>query len=472
MVNAPAGTLSAQVIHHHLRLFGAARALTRAGTDAECAVLVLDRPGEADVDAARNAARAGRTVTCLQPSPGFCRAFGVTAEPAPLAPPACAQYELKPDRAWSRLRTLHTCLAFAAASCEPIVTCRNQVLWCFVACGHGALLLVGTDLAGDLIRYRQGDPARALQRPADALWGIPGERPVYLFEDQLAGEPPHERHADWWAMALAETIAAKLGAELEPVLPNGVPGAVVLTGDDDQAYLDKYDEQLAIIGETPITYFLHPLTRHTRQTLGRFGRHVDLGLHPDALEAPERYGELFAQQCAWFTRLTGKAPLSVRNHGYLNDGYWGHLDAWRRAGARISSNLPGLDGRVLNGSLLPARVAANGALTPHWSLLAAIGDGVRFILGMSDEGAGDCVTSLGERVLESGVPGVIVLNLHPQNVAETRGMHRAALGLIERGFIAWNVRDCLRWFERRDGSGEIPRSSFVTRLLSKWMPHG
>src|SRR5437762_1513962 len=81
---------------------------------------------------------------------------------------------------------------------------------------------------------------------------------------------------------------------------------------------------------SPATYFLHPKTKHDPQTLrsilGRPG--VELGLHPDALEAPERYDTLFREQAAWFKTLTGGAARSVRNHGFLNRGYWGHLAAW------------------------------------------------------------------------------------------------------------------------------------------------
>jgi hypothetical protein len=331
------------------------------------------------------------------------------------------------------------------------------------------VLLIGTDFAGDLIRYRQGDPGCAGKRPDETLWGIPGERPNYLFEGQLEGEGLHERHADWWAMALAQTLATKLGTKLKPMLPGGAPGAVVITGDDDHAYLEKYAEQLALIGDTPITYFLHPLTRHTPKTLRGLPRRVDLGLHPDALHSPARYGELFAEQAAWFHSLTGERPISVRNHGFLNDGYWGHLRTWLHSGVRISSNIPGVDGRVLNGSLLPARVAYDGRLTEHWSILTAIGDGVRFALGMSDREAADCVLFLGDRIKDSGLPGVVVLNLHPQNVAEARSMHNAAIELVRRGFVAWSLRDCLAWFQQRDGQKpSVPRSlGLLARLLRR-----
>jgi hypothetical protein len=177
---------------------------------------------------------------------------------------------------------------------------------------------------------------------------------------------------------------------------------------------------------------------------------IDLGLHPDALDAPAEYGRLFADQARWFRELTGAPALSVRNHGFLNDGYWGHLPSWRAAGVRVSSNLPGLDGRVLNGSLLPARVADRSGLTEHWSILTAIGDGVLFVGGMDAEQSAQCVLDAARHIRESGLPGVLVLNVHPQNVTAARGLHRAALATIESGFHPWTLRQCVDWFANVD----------------------
>jgi hypothetical protein len=64
---------------------------------------------------------------------------------------------------------------------------------------------------------------------------------------------------------------------------------------------------------------------------------------------------------------------------------------------------------------------------------------------------------------------VIVLNLHPQNVSETRSMHRAALELIDSGFLAWSMRDCLDWFGRRDAvPSATSRTSRLAALFGGW----
>ncbi|HET9473627.1 MAG TPA: hypothetical protein VFO82_07020, partial [Steroidobacteraceae bacterium] len=304
-----------------------------------------------------------------------------------------------------------------------------------------------------------------------ALWGFTFERPVYLFEGQLADEPRHERHADWWCEALCHAVCDRAAVKRAAMLPDGRPGALVITGDDDQAELKKYAEQLAALKGLPVTYFLHPLTRHTRRTLRKLERRggIDLGVHPDAVDQPGRYGALLAEQAAWFRRLTLKPPLSVRNHGYLSDGYWGHLQHWLEQGIRISSNLPGMDGRVLNGSLLPARLVKLDAevLTSHWSILTAIGDGVVFISGMTPAQSAECVLSLVREVRDSAVPGVIVLNLHPQNIAETRAMHEAVVAVAKQGFLPWTMHDCIAWFACRDGQ-PLPAAEPSPATRSGW----
>ncbi len=358
---------------------------------------------------------------------------------------------------WGRLRTLHAALTYDSHwPCQVVATRESRACWLWAPEPHTDVLIVGSKVGADLVRFRQGDPARAKRRPAESSWGIPGERPNYLFEEQISNGSEHNRPADEWVMALVETICRRFGENPPSLLPNGAQGALVVTGDDDQAYLEKYDEQQRALAGLPVTYLLHPLTRHTPGTLAAMAsrQRVELGLHPDALDEPQRYAELFTEQATWFEGLTGHRALSVRNHGFLNDGYWGHLPVWLEHGVRVSANLPGVDGRVLNGSLLPARVAWEGRLTPHWSILTSIGDGVRFALGMDGPQSAQCIRDLADRIELSRLPGVIVLNLHPQNVGETREMHAVLHQLTARGFVAMTLGECVDWFDARDRACE------------------
>lgn len=450
---APEGAGSAgrvELLQHLLRISG-------LHVRRQDKLLILDSPGHSDLAEAISVAERGGLVIAVKSFEAFATALGLT--------PTC---RLEPPRdGWLfsfcsgqsvRLRTLHTSVSYAGLELEEILADEaGRPLWLYRRRGIGGVLFVGTALIDDVCRYRQGDPARALERPGEPLWGIAGERPNYLFEGQLPDDASkYERQADYWVFALAETIGRKLRRPLTPVLPHAAPGAIVFTGDDDQADLASYYEQLKLLSDTPITYLLHPLTRHSSLTLKSMQARnpgVDFGIHPDALEAPGRYSYLFDEQVRWYTELTGKPPVSLRNHGFLNDGYWGHLNSWLRHEVRISSNLPGFDGRVLNASLLPGRLLWGGNLTSHWSILTAIGDGVRFAGGMSDEDAAQLVRNFADGIRQSGIPGVMVLNLHPENVLETRAMHHAAKEVVRSGFVPWNLRQCWEWFEQRDGGG-------------------
>lgn len=445
---------ASEIVSHHLRLFG----FPSAGTaDAAEEIVIVEGDGgtigAADIE---RRAGAGQIVVVLGPSEQLALQFGIRVERLDEAPGIYSATGTGNAR-WARLRSLHRSSRLLCEAADALVVDRAaQPVWIWRALGRGGALFVGTELAADLVRYRQGDPAAAACRQTEPMWGIAGERPNYLFEAQLAGEARTERHADWWCEALANAVARRSGLARTPMLPGGAPGAVVITGDDDQAALGNYAKQSEMLGPLPVTYFLHPLTKHDRRSIDQLTRNrkVELGLHPDALDAPERYRQTFAEQARWFERLTGQRPLTVRNHGFLNDGYWGHAASWREHGVIASSNLPGVDGHVLNGSLLPARLWLGGELTDHWSLLTTIGDGVVFALGWSDEQCTQCVKACADRIRESGVPGVIVLNLHPDNVDRTRSLHAAARDVVADGFLAWTLRDCIAWFQGRDGSAQ------------------
>jgi hypothetical protein len=339
---------------------------------------------------------------------------------------------------------------------RQVVESRSAAGGCFsysVKIGDKEVIFYGIDLISDQIRFRQGDPESVAGNDDLMMWGIPGERPNYLFSSKSLHETPSGRPADEWMFKFVNDVALRTELVRSPLLPGNAKGAIVITGDDDQAELSKYDQQLNILGDLPITYFLHPKTRHTSKTLQAIQKgnpRVDLGIHPDALDEPSRYGELLDEQVDWFVKLTRQRPLSVRNHGFLNDGYWGHLDSWLKHGITISSNLPGYDGNIMNGSLLPARMVWNGELTSHWSILTAIGDGIRFAGGMSQQESADCLFKFASQIKDSGIPGVMVVNLHPQNVSETLQMHHAVKEIVASGFVAWNMRDCLNWFQMKE----------------------
>ena len=478
-------SVDTEVIAHHLRIFGvhASRLEAGIGGIGDVAstirkVRLISGAGADSFGQLRGMATNGDVVLAVLPRPDFLDACEIAELPCV---DSNQEFEVVHGGVLSagRLRSFHSARIFSHASGVPIVRSMDgRATWLRVPLGSGQIVVVGSNLAADLTRYRQGDPGQADARPTEALWGIAGERPNYLFDAQIEAGHEHDRPADWWALALAQVAAEGLGEPLLPLLPGGAPGAIVITGDDDQAFLEKYDEQLALLDGLPITYFLHPLTRHSAKTLAAMERKhsIELGLHPDALAQPDQYAELYQEQAAWFRSLTGNSARLVRNHGFLNDGYWGHLPVWLRHGATASSNLPGLNGKVLNGSLLPARMAWNGQLTSHWSILTAIGDGVRFALGLDGPQSAQCMRDMADRITLSKLPGVIVLNLHPQNVAQTREMHLVLHELVRDGFVAMTLGQCVDWFAARDrGDASAykrpPAGSLLGRVLgrvTKW----
>lgn len=461
-----AGQAGAPFVAHHLRMFGFPGATNEPNG---AAPLVLYRPNSADAAVARSALERGTSVVAVLPGAGFARQFEVTAQSRTIDSPQALQACFAGSKPWKRLRTLHSYMHFKADGATPVVVGpEGEIVWSQRAMGNGAsIVLVGTDLASDLMRYRQGDPSTTKNRPTEAKWGFAGERPNYLFEPQLAGEDLTERPADWWCETLADALDRLCRVKRVPMLPNGAPGAIVVTGDDDQAPLARYAQQKEALGSLPVSYFLHPLTKHTRESLDELalGRNVEIGLHPDALDDPSHYAKLFAEQAVWFQGLTGSTARIVRNHGFLNDGYWEHAGSWIDHGVSGSSNLPGFDGSMLNGSLLPAPLLLDGQLTSHWSILTAIGDGIVFVNNWDDTQSAQCIYDLADRIRRSGVPGVIVLNLHPENIEKTRGMHEAARKLVEGGFVAWTLGECLEWFEKRDRTDNFAVQSAQSQAI-------
>jgi hypothetical protein len=343
-------------------------------------------------------------------------------------------------------------LSFTGSGVRPVwTTADERAVLAWYEHDSVRQLLVGIPVVEEVVRHTQGDPRQAEVAANKSCWGFPHERPTYLFEGQLHPDYPTTPWADLLGFTLAELLAELTDLPLVEPLPGGAAGAVVLTGDDDQAWLEKYDHQLRCVGDFPITYFLLPWTRHTPATLAKLPRTVELGLHVDSLDAPERYAERCAEQARAVRSLCGRPVRSVRNHGFLSDGVSGHLPAWEDAGLALDANLPGLDGTALSGSFLPFRVRRpDGSWSAHRTLLSAFGDGMLPICELTERQAVRRVRRLARQV-EVTRPGVLVFNFHPQNISETARLHRAVVALgRRRGWVALGVESYLAWLETRD----------------------
>lgn len=301
----------------------------------------------------------------------------------------------------------------------------------------------------ELLRRRQGKLTEVDPNKYDTNLNFSHERPTNLYAEQLDCCNMLEPWADNLGYAIAHQLSSLTGIPLVEPLPGGLKGLVIITGDDDQADLENYDKQLAILDGMPVTYFMHYLTRHTKETLAKLPTCVEIGVHPDALETPESYDRLCAEQTEFVRTISGADVRVVRNHGYLSDGYWGHLKTWEKCGLEFDMNLPGVDGTALNGSFMPFKVRRpDGTWSDHYSLLTAFGDGMVFALGMSDKQAARRIRMVA-RQIERRNPGVLVFNLHPQNVEKTRLMHEEVVRLAGRkGWGAMTAGSYLRWLRK------------------------
>ena len=96
--------------------------------------------------------------------PEFAAAFGCTIGPLDVDAPAAFKAVAAGEKPWGHVRTLHRARYFRSTDRAPqpvVVDDAGRVVWGWLSLDASGILFVGTDLAGDLIRYRQGDPAAA-----------------------------------------------------------------------------------------------------------------------------------------------------------------------------------------------------------------------------------------------------------------------------------------------------------------------
>lgn len=314
--------------------------------------------------------------------------------------------------------------------------------------GQQRTLLIGLDVVEELVRHRQGNPAKGLTPPTKGEYGFDFERPGYLFAEQIVPRYATRPWADHLGFFMAEALSKMARAPLAEPLRDGARGILILTGDDDQADLDRYQAQLEACPGLPITYFLMETTKHTAESLTHLPGHVQFGVHPDALTRPDHYDELCARQTQAVRQLCAKDIRTVRNHGYLNAGYLGHLKAWEDNGLLLDVNYPGVDGTAVTGSFLPMRVRRrDGTWANHYSLLTLFGDGMIYALELSERQAARRIRSVA-RQIEQSCPGTLVVNFHPQNISRTERLHREIRRLAQRrGWLPLGLETYLDWVQ-------------------------
>lgn len=389
----------------------------------------------------------------------------------------------KPRASWFEKRVpVYRCLlshvSFSGKSLIPILSTRSgrTVIGWWEHNGQRHLV-IGLKIVEEIVRYTQGDPRKVLTAKDKTLWGFGHERPAYLFEDNIVSKFELVPWADRLGFLLARLLSEASGLPLIDPLPGGAKGAVLLTGDDDQAFLEKYDEQLGLLGDFPMTYIMLPHTKHTAQTLSAMPSNIEFGTYVDALPDPENYAAVCRDQTDAVRQLTGKPARTVRNHGHLNGGYWGHLAAWEECGLVLDLNIRGLDGTCPTGSYLPFRLQRqDGSWSSHNSLFSTFSDSMYYLQKWPPGQQIECIVGLADQISSSD-PGVIVLNFHPQNVSDFHDVHRAVVKLGRRdGWIALGAESYVDWLAAIEGvslvdtgSGfEFRSSGRVEELAYSW----
>ena len=343
-------------------------------------------------------------------------------------------------------------------------------------------LIVGLDVVEEIIRFTQGDPEKVVTAVDKTLWGDKShERASYLFADHIVAGHEHVPWADRLGFTVATAMATEAGLPLISPLPDGAAGGILLTGDDDQAWLEKYAEQQEVLAGFPISYLMLPHTKHNAQTLAAMDPAIEFGVHVDALEHPEQYASICREQTDAVRRLVGRPARSVRNHGHLNDGYWGHLAAWEACGLTFDLNIRGIDGTCPTGSYLPFEVRRiDGSWSAHYSLFSTFSDSMFYMQKWPAAQQIKCIGDYAKRI-EKTWPGVIVVNLHPQNVSDVRETHKAVADIGRRpNWKALRTESYIDWIEmleklqlvERDGRLTLQSPGEVKGLALTWPGSG
>jgi hypothetical protein len=366
-------------------------------------------------------------------------------------------------------------VSFSGPGLEPIwINRAGRAVIAWHTSGEGRKrLLVGIDIVGEIVRHTQGDPEALPPEPEGTPTGQRVLRARYLYENQIFQKFRTIPWADRLGFQVAELFARATGLPLIEPFPAGAQHVLMITGDDDQAFLEAYAQQLNILEDAPIKYFMLPSTNHTAETLAAMPSNVEFGLHVDALDEPHRYADICREQLGAVERLCGRKLRTIRNHAVLHGSDWSHVSVWERNGLILDVNLSGLDGAALCGTFIPFRHRkSDGSWSSHFSLLTAFGDGMLNMPFSFPRRAAKKILRLA-RQMERDRPGIIAVNFHPQNIAKSRRLHEVALSLHRSGrWLAVGAESYLDWLLRLekvklrevDGKVHIHSESEINQL--------
>ncbi len=209
--------------------------------------------------------------------------------------------------------------------------------------GDGTVIAFAFNLPYTLMLLRQGDPAKADIIPQ----GDRVQRASHLMCDLGGNDAGWLPFADLLGRLFVDLLQrrAPLPLPLFDHLPNGAPGVVLYSGDEDRAPVADNDTEFAAVtaadGRMNL-YIIPENTNSSPEDAQRYLAHHDLGPHVDLVphagkSIDERLAE-FERQVKAFQEIFDVVPLTARNHNLMWVGYSELAELQATLGIRMDAN--------------------------------------------------------------------------------------------------------------------------------------
>ncbi|MBT6144651.1 MAG: hypothetical protein HOH74_04435 [Gemmatimonadetes bacterium] len=209
--------------------------------------------------------------------------------------------------------------------------------------GAGTIMALAFDLPLAVLMLRQGDPNHTESggRPDGPA------RPAHLACEVGPQEPDSIPYADLLGRLLAEWVTDLFPCPLPHLwhLPDGAPGIVVYSGDEDGADVEWNQQQFAEMTEAGGRMNLYVIPDNTHSTpsdVSAYRQHHDVGPHPnirshDGAPVAARVEEM-VRQIQQFEEMFGIPARSLRNHCIAWAGYLEPVRAMADIGVGMEGN--------------------------------------------------------------------------------------------------------------------------------------
>ena len=337
--------------------------------------------------------------------------------------------------------------------------------------GKGRLVIFAYDLPECVMRLRQGEPERkGLIPDGDSI-----PRPCHLYSGTSAGDAGWIPYADFHCMLLGDVVRRLLSVPVPSFwrLPADAPGALILSGDDDDATTEMREWEMRDVeamGGKMSLYLLPGRSKCEPEDVERWRRRGhEVSVHPDLVpERPdaERMLAKLRQDIAAFKKRWRGEARTVRMHCVAWPGYTEPAEVLEEMGVRMESNFfplafPRSRARAPYfgmGAAMPMPFARpDGSLVRVWQQPGHLEDDALFgkTQDYSQKLSSEAWKAILDRIFGSIARYfhcVYCANIHPVNYLrfsgeQGRDVMRAA---AERGFPILSMEEWLDFWAARD----------------------